>query len=353
MRPSKSEKRTSATVVKLNYFINEISDVDANSQCFTVDFYLDIMWSDQRLKHLCPDDAPFVDWSSVWNPALEIANARSAKKLFETHLIDGNGKIKVQSRIRAVCSTEMNLRQFPFDAQTLSIVMESAEHEADEVELVPFEDAGCGLSEHVKQMRERSEWSAEDTTATSKHHTLEFDGSCYSRFIADIVIIRQVGFYAKKVNLIIMLITAMNWSVYFLHPTDDVADRIGISSTLALTAVAFQFAISDSLPKVPYLTRMDKYMNYCFLNIALSVPLSIITYRIDLSATISPDTVQAVDWAFLGISVTLFLLCTLVSFCRGYGKRQRADRNKDGHLSPRRFEGGTARLANESSYNNI
>ena len=233
----------------------------------------------------------------------------------------------------------MNLHQFPFDAQTLSIILESAEHEADEVELVPLKaENDCGrsqcLSRHVKNMHERSEWKVDFTCATSILHSLEFDGSKYSRFVADIVIIRQFGFYAKKVYLIIMTITAMNWSVYFINPSDDVADRIAISSTLALTAVAFQFAVGDSLPKVPYLTRLDKYMNYCFINIALSVPFSLITYRLDLDPKRDEDVVQLADWIFLAFSVSLFLVCTAVSFCRGYRKRRRADLNRDGQLTP-------------------
>ena len=336
-RPSQmmAGSKSQPTQVQLNYFVNEISDIDANSQCFTIDFYLDVMWTDARMKDLEPDDTGLVDWAKVWSPALEVANARSCEKLFENYLVEdgGQGRIKIQSRIRAVCGAEMDLRQFPFDAQTLAVVIESAEHEADEVELIPYEHAGSSLSEHVKGMHDRSEWKVDFTSATSKRQTLEFDGSVYSRFLLEVVVIRQVGYYAKKVYLIIMIITAMNWSVYFIDPMSDVADRVGISSTLALTAVAFQFVVSDSLPKVPYLTRMDKYMNYCFVNIAIAVPLSLITYRLDKDPNRDHETVQIVDWIFLVASIVMFVFCTAISFLRGYHHRRKADANNDGQLT--------------------
>jgi hypothetical protein len=50
-----------------------------------------------------------------------------------------------------------------------------------------------------------------------------------------------------------------------------VADRISISTTLGLTAIAFNFVVSDSLPRIPYMTSMDIYLNLSFVAIVFSV----------------------------------------------------------------------------------
>ena len=45
---------------------------------------------------------------------------------------------------------------------------------------------------------------------------------------------------------------------------DDGPDKIGYLVTLLLTAVAFQFAILDTLPKVSYSTFVDYYVQFSF-----------------------------------------------------------------------------------------
>ena len=42
-----------------------------------------------------------------------------------------------------------------------------------------------------------------------------------------------------------------------MHTHDQVGDRIGVSTTLALTVIAFQFAVAEALPRVSYMTVMD------------------------------------------------------------------------------------------------
>jgi hypothetical protein len=45
----------------------------------------------------------------------------------------------------------------------------------------------------------------------------------------------------------------------FLFDVDDLANRLQVSLTLLLTAVAFKFVMQSSLPQIEYLTVLDKY----------------------------------------------------------------------------------------------
>merc|ERR1712087_506041 len=58
---------------------------------------------------------------------------------------------------------------------------------------------------------------------------------------------------------------------------DDLGDRLNLLITLILTAVAFSYVVFDSLPNVPYLTYMDKYIlgSYGFL-VALMIGSALI-----------------------------------------------------------------------------
>jgi hypothetical protein len=46
----------------------------------------------------------------------------------------------------------------------------------------------------------------------------------------------------------------------FFVPPAEAGERISINVTLLLTLAALQFLQGDNLPKVPYLTLLDKYV---------------------------------------------------------------------------------------------
>ena len=53
---------------------------------------------------------------------------------------------------------------------------------------------------------------------------------------------------------------ALTWSV----PPADVADRLGLSLTLVLTAVAYKLTVASCIPQVSYLTNLDAFVSICF-----------------------------------------------------------------------------------------
>ena len=51
----------------------------------------------------------------------------------------------------------------------------------------------------------------------------------------------------------------------------DTADRLSVSITLMLAAVAFRFVLAEMLPTLPYLTWMDNYTTFSFGVVALFI----------------------------------------------------------------------------------
>ena len=81
------------------------------------------------------------------------------------------------------------------------------------------------------------------------------------------VVTRKPGYYVWNVLMPMLFISAISLGA-FEAPREEVPDRLSVSMTMLLTAVAFKLQISASTPQIGYLTLLDKYVLYCFFLIA-------------------------------------------------------------------------------------
>lgn len=85
-----------------------------------------------------------------------------------------------------------------------------------------------------------------------------------------IEITRIPTFYLWNIVLVIFVLVLSSFCAIGV-PTDDLADRMSITLTLALTIVAFKFVIAGMVPPTPYLTFLDKYFLFSFVVIGTEV----------------------------------------------------------------------------------
>jgi hypothetical protein len=70
---------------------------------------------------------------------------------------------------------------------------------------------------------------------------------------------------------------AMSCTVFFVN-IHDLHDRVAISLTCLLACIAAQFAISFNLPRISYLTPIDKLYMITYACIAIGVAVSTLEY---------------------------------------------------------------------------
>jgi hypothetical protein len=81
---------------------------------------------------------------------------------------------------------------------------------------------------------------------------------------------RRYQFYIWKVFLPLIVMVVISWGVLLIDP-EDLTNQVQIGVTTILTVIAFAFAISSTLPKVPYLLYIDAFFLTCFLFVFLSI----------------------------------------------------------------------------------
>ena len=84
--------------------------------------------------------------------------------------------------------------------------------------------------------------------------------------------------YLWQIILMMMLMSTSSLFIFALKQ-DDAGDRLGAITTMFLTKVAFQFALTTMLPRLSYLTVLDKYIFSCMVfSFSIMLQVAIISW---------------------------------------------------------------------------
>jgi hypothetical protein len=78
------------------------------------------------------------------------------------------------------------------------------------------------------------------------------------RLLFEVSIRRRATFYVWRVLLPMTLLVIASWTVFWFEPT-NLQPQISTGLAILLSLVTFTYAIDFSLPKVAYLTFIDRY----------------------------------------------------------------------------------------------
>lgn len=102
------------------------------------------------------------------------------------------------------------------------------------------------------------------TRVVPEHY--EFLGINYCKLMLEFAVQRRWRYFRSKIFTLMSLIVLLCFMSLGFDP-DEFEQRVNIVVALMLAMVAFQFTLQDDMPKVHYMTRMDRYVmwHYGFL----------------------------------------------------------------------------------------
>ncbi len=265
------------TRVAIEFHVLELREIDLVEGSYLFRGYVRTSWCDRRLafdRSLVGVDeqvytgATAADMlgKTVWYPAGFPVNRVGDLSITERILrIRHDGTIEQDMNIDVTLASHFDLRRFPFDRQILQVQIESFVFPASQVVLVD-EGGRTGFDPSLKL----PEWEIESATGSVSEVSVMRSRETFSRFTLDIRIARRPGFYLWKVFLPLVIIVAMSWSIFWM-PDERFAQRSRITSTGVLTIVAYQFAFGSDLPRIGYLTLLDKAMILSFGLLAVTM----------------------------------------------------------------------------------
>ncbi|XP_021376218.1 gamma-aminobutyric acid receptor subunit beta-1-like isoform X2 [Mizuhopecten yessoensis] len=242
-------KRGEKVTVELKVAFMKISDIDTVNQQFEADIFIQAKWEEPLLDetHVTEFD-PMVMWTPkllIMNLDGEFSFSRSTFNIhYDVHPYQHTLVLQLW-RCRGFFKENLELEHFPVDVQDLTISV-STERSAEEVNLI--EDQYALSSIDTKTFLDAAEWNVYKHVETYRDKTtIEYASSTVHP------ILHVQCRVARK-----LLIASLTFTNFAIEP--EAADRLAVTITLFLTAVAFKFVVKQSLPTISYLTNLDIYV---------------------------------------------------------------------------------------------
>ena len=244
------------TEVFVALFVIDIEAIEDRRQQFTADVFIRLTWKDGRLA----GGLSRLGLQEIWHPQTYLFNQRSVRAFLpDTVEVTPEGTVSYGQRYYGEFTAPLDLKEFPFDSQSLPITMVSFRYGPDEVKFI-FEAERTGRAARFSA----TEWDIGGGAgqvgvyrAVSSHQSdREF---LRSRFDYTYEARRYVSYYVWKVILPLIFIVLMSWAVFFIDPT-QVAPQLGVAATSILTLIAFFVTFGHNLPRISYLTQMDHFV---------------------------------------------------------------------------------------------
>jgi hypothetical protein len=197
--------------------------------------------------------------TEVWTPRLTIIGQQNIWRSYpESVEIQPDGEVIYRQKMWGHFFQPLQLRDFPFDKQDLTVHIVAAGLAEEDVKTITL----------VKGDRETSNiarnFSLPDFEVVSWQAGplpyFAFKGAPGTAgYKMRITVARSPTYYVLKVIVPLCLIVIMSWLPRWIDP-EQIGTNIGISTTAFLTLVAYLFAITVLLPRVSYITRMDRFI---------------------------------------------------------------------------------------------
>lgn len=303
--------------VDFGLYLVEIAGIEPVDGEFLVEAVLDLVWCDPRLA-FDPAEAgtrrrvyagAVNRLDEIWWPEPDLANGEGTREVHYRDLaVSADGTAEYRERFAARLSADFDLRAFPLDRQVLEIRVDSPIWPEDVLTFQPKEG-----SVRIAEGLELPEWHIEGVRSRSEAVREDGERELSSEVVLELEVARRPGYYLGKVLLPLVLLVMVSWSAFWISGA-DLADRLGISLTAILTVVAYQFIITDDLPKVPYFTGADRLLLLSFLLLVLTVAQNVVSHRLDRHgrAEASERLDRSSRWTFplvyaVGIAAISFL----------------------------------------------
>ncbi|XP_055959433.1 cys-loop ligand-gated ion channel isoform X2 [Patella vulgata] len=242
----------------------KVGEIDTLKEQYTADVIVRAKWREPLLDgETQQSGVEIADFSKYWNPKLSIENTIGDPKEVVRYRVVFNNRgdafVSEKRTIKGTFMENLELNDFPFDVQDLTVTVAS-ELPSYEVDLIEDHD-----NRHIVNRLsfvDEQEWHLYvHTECEKKDLIIDQMEMAIKRSALSVKCraARRPGYFVWNIFMVTFLICSLSFATFSVKK-DLPQNRLQLSFTLVLTAVAFKSVVNQSLPRISYLTYMDKYL---------------------------------------------------------------------------------------------
>ena len=300
-----------------------IGEVNTREQNAKIKIGMIFYWTDPRMAGYTSPILP----GTLWGPELFFGNCVGGVHCnYEQFVVSGPNEGRLKRIINYECTVQcsMDLRRFPFDWQVLCPTLVTISHwrqlnlarggsipHGMTYKLVPLRRKDEGVFMMLFFSGKISEWllhSYRPKMIVAKNPA----GFTITKVMLSFNIARKSEFYLAKTTAPLAVLTTAGHFVHFL-PTTELADRLNGAFTMFLAAFALLYVVGDHVPRVDFLTTIDRMIFITlFLLLWLGIESAAVYYG-EARYGLSLKTVRHIDTiAGLGTFIGYLLLLIFI-----------------------------------------
>ncbi|MBS0603660.1 MAG: hypothetical protein JSS60_01340 [Verrucomicrobia bacterium] len=263
-------------------YLTKLFAINAAHETFDAEFYLTLHWKDPRLvfdggtqgnSQLYLEEAVKDKLKTIWWPQLEYTNAQTMHINNQILEIYPDGSVDYHMSVLGTFSSPMNFSDFPFDTQILKITIDSFVWDKNALvfEQMPGQKVFNFLEEKVHNDLEIKSISVRtDKLIPGVSSRVSDSIDEYSSYIVSIEVKRRFHFLVYQIFIPLFIVLGMSYSLFFGF-SEPFLDRVMICLSCLLVFLASKFTLNLDLPKIGYMTIVDKAFLIAYIFIALTL----------------------------------------------------------------------------------
>lgn len=307
------------------YFLS----VDDAKEEFIIDLKIHTIYKDPKFLSVDSGSADIFERVQKYPgfiPKLQVDNIGTARDTFfvSTSVNKHNGLVWTSFKNTFTVSQYMQLKRFPFDRQiffvNVGVVNAQLRPWFYDTAILNFSQDTSGDKNAV--LTDDDTEAVQRVTGAPKGWNVPIikgfyvnqQGSTIGMELLGTAILaeRVPWFYGFNFTIVIFFIVATNICLLSISP-EEAADRNSLTLTLLLTLVAFKFVLMQGVPKLTYMTYMDKYVMLGFLFIMIAIAENAILVIDSLAEVVDP---VEFDIIFQGVYIVSWVLVhVIIVFC--------------------------------------
>lgn len=279
-------------------YVSNIQSVDRTTNSFDADFYVWLRWSN-------PDIDP--------SAGIEIMNVYQSWALTQTPIYDEprlqpDGSRVWLVRYQGSFNAPLSLSDYPFEKQTLKIVIEDGDENIKHIVYVPDTDP-IELDPHITLAgynfaQPRIQFGTNTYNSSFGEIDKTPEDRTYTRITVEMPVSSPAVSGIVKIILPIIIVLVAS-GLGLIIPASYVDSKVNVPITALLALVAMHFVIATSLPEVGYLLMIDVVYILAYATVTAMLAGAVVGAWVLKSR--GEDAAMALQRRFLAVTSAIFL----------------------------------------------